>query len=139
MFVALDAGLADYSAKSQRYWDAATRCIQLAIKGDASLDGISKQGTDQIVLALEEDRHFIFDDSVTTTRDNIFRRLEATLKDVIADYKREDAEDLIRRVKPILRADPLISERNQIRDGLLNSTVQLQAKVLERMRPFHET
>ena len=139
LFVALSYGLADYSGHSQRYWDAATRCIQLVITGNADLDGISNQAKDEIVLALEEDRHLIFDDSVTTPRDNSFRRLEASLKGVIPDYKREDAEDFIRRLKPVLRANPLIVERNRVGDKLHESTVQLQAQVLERMRPFHET
>ena len=139
MFVSLDAGLADYSGNSQRYWDAATRCIQLVIAGNADLDGISEQGKNEIVLALEEGRRFIFDESVTTPGENSFRRLEASLKSVIHEYEHGDAEDFIRRLKPVLRADPLIAERNQIRDRLHASTLQLQAQVFERMRPFHET
>ena len=136
---ALSYRLTDYSHQSQKYFDAATRCIELVIEGNADLDTVSKQGKGEIALALEEDRSFIFDDSVTTPRDNSFRRLEASLKDVIPDYKREDAEDFIRRLKPVLRADSLIAERNRIRDTLHASTVQLKGHVLERMRPFHET
>jgi len=139
LFVALSYRLADYSAHSKRYWDAGTRCIQLVMTGNADLDGVSSQTKDTIVLALEEDRRFIFDDSVTAPRDSGFHRLEASLKDVIPDYKREDAEDFIKRLKPVLRADPLIAEHTTVRDGLYESTTKLRAIVLERMRPFHET
>jgi len=139
LFIALSYRLEDYSRHSQRYFDAATGCIQLVIGGNADLDGISDQGKTDIALALEEDRSFTFDDSVTTPRENSFRRLEASLKSVIPDYKREDAEDFIKRLKPVLRADPLIAENKRTRDELHELATQLRAKVLDRMRPFHET
>src|SRR3989442_15463789 len=135
----LSGGVNFYARHSQRYFDAATGCIQLVIGGNADLDGISDQGKTDIALALEEDRPFTFDDSVTTPRENSFRRLEASLKSVIPDYKREDAEDFIRRLKPVLRANPLIAEHAKTRDELYELTTQLRARVLDRMRPFHET
>ena len=139
LFIALSYRLEDYSRHSQRYFDAATGCIQLVIGGNADLDGISDQGKTDVALALEEDRSFTFDDSVTTPRESSFRRLEASLKSVIPDYKREDTEDFIERLKPVLRADPLIAENKRTGDELYELTTQLRARVLDRMRPFHET
>ena len=43
------------------------------------------------------------------------------------------------RLKPVLEADPIIAERRRTQDALYELTTKLQAKVLERMRPFHET
>ena len=139
LFIALSYRLEDYSRHSQRYFDAATDCIQLVIGGNADLDGISDQGKTDIALALEEDRSFTFDDAVTTPRENSFRRLEASLKSAIPDSKREDAEDFIKRVKPVLRADPRIAEHQRTRDELCELATQLRAMVLDRMKPFHET
>jgi hypothetical protein len=91
-----------------------------------------------ISLAVEADHSFIFDDAVTTANETSLTRLDPLLKTVVPDYKREVAEDFIRRLKPVLRADPLIAEHGRTRDALCELTTQLQAKVLERMRPFHE-
>ena len=139
LFIALSYRLEDHSRQSHRYFDAATDCIRQVIGGNADLDGISDQGKTDIALALKEDRLFTFDDSVTTPRENSFRRLEASLKSVIPESKREDAEDFIRRLKPVLRANPLIAEHAKTRDELYELTTQLRARVLDRMRPFHET
>ncbi len=138
LFDALNYQLLDFSRRSQGYFDAATRCVQLAIGGNVDLDGIANQGKMDIAYAVEADRSFIFDEAVTSAKETSLARLDALLKGVIPDYKREDAEDFVRRLKPVLRADPLIAEHGKTRDTLFELTTQLQAKVLERMRPFHE-
>ncbi len=139
LFIALSFRLVDYSRGSQRYFDAATGCIQLVIGGNADLDDMSDQGKQEIALALESDRSFIFDDSVSSLRESGLTRLEASLKGVLPDYKPEDAEDFIKRVKPVLRADPRIAENQRRRDELYELATQLRAMVLDRMKPFHET
>ncbi len=103
------------------------------------MDDMSDQGKQEIALALESDRSFIFDDSVSSLRESGLTRLEASLKGVLPDYKPEDAEDFIKRVKPVLRADPRIAENQRRRDELYELATQLRAMVLDRMKPFHET
>ena len=139
LFIALSYRLVDYSRGSHRYFDAATRCIQQVIGGNADLDDMPDQGKQEIALALESDRSFIFDDSVSSLRESGLTRLEASLKGVLPDYKPEDAEDFIKRVKPVLRADPRIAEHQRTRDELYELATRLRAMVLDRMKPFHET
>ena len=138
LFIALSYRLEDYSRRSQPSFDAATRCIQLVIAANADLDPLSQQGRTDLVLAVESDRPFTFDDSVVTVKDHIFSRLETSLKGAIPSYKREDIEDFLKRLKPVLLSDPIIAEHARMRESLIESTTQLGALVLERMKPFHE-
>jgi hypothetical protein len=139
LFIALSYRLEDYSRRSQPSFDAATRCIQLVIAGNADLNPLSEQGRTDIALAVEADRPFTFDDSVTTLQDHIFNRLETSLKSAIPGFKKADGEDFLKRLKPVLRTDPIIAEHAKMRESLIESTTQLAALVLDRMKPFHET
>ncbi len=138
-FFGLSQRLNDYVRQSQPCWDASKRCIELAITGNAEFDDLPKQAKTDLVLTLQQDSYFLFDDTVETLNLDVLNRLHTVLGGAMHNYKAEDLLDFLRRLKPVLRADPVISARSKMRAGLYQSVVELGAVVLQRMKPFHET